>query len=267
MSQFDENPVNATEAARILGYSTSSISALKRSMGITSRKFFLSDARKFLRNNPHWSTTQIYHRKGCHCLDCLKKRAAKVLSQLAVTTIPESPAKAAEATTDGSESLTNLGKTCRRVSPTACGSLGAKLRFLRGKRRANEIAGRTGLSRESVYRIERGDSVKLGTVKELAGALEATRAEKLDLLIAWTKQTLGDDAQDLLIEARAAEKTAHCSIFEHHSAQVTSLIERLTETQVEHLILALQSREILQCVSAMVRLTRGNPNASKSGEN
>jgi transcriptional regulator with XRE-family HTH domain len=160
-----------------------------------------------------------------------------------------------------------LGKTRRRVSSTAGGSLGAKRRFLRGKRRANEIAGRTGLSRESVYRIERGDSVKLGTVKELAGALEATRAEKLDLLIAWTKQTLGDDAQDLLIEARASEKTAHCSLFEHHSAQVTSLLERLTETQIEHLILALQSREILQCVSTMVRLGRGNPNASKSGEN
>jgi transcriptional regulator with XRE-family HTH domain len=267
MTQFDENPVNAQEAGRALGYSASSISALKRSMGIKSRKFFLSDARKFLRNNPQWTTSQVYHRKSCQCRDCLKKRAEKILAQAAASVVPATSAKTAAATSEAVAPPAGLGKTQHRVSERAKGSLGAKLRFLRGKRRANEIADKTGLSRESVYRIERGDPVKLATVKELADALEATRAEKLDLLVAWAKQMLGNDAPDLVIKARSGEKPEHCSVFERQTAQVNSLLEGLNETQVEHLILALQSREILQCLSAMVRIAGGNPSTSKPAEN
>jgi transcriptional regulator with XRE-family HTH domain len=265
-NKFEENPVSSAEAAKILNVSPSYISALKNSLGIKSHRVFVSAFKTFLRNNPQWTTTQVYHRKSCQCRDCLKKRAEKILAQAAASVVPASSAKAAAATSAAVAPPARLGKTQHRVSERAKGSLGAKLRFLRGKRRANEIADKTGLSRESVYRIERGDPVKLATVKELADAMEATRAEKLDLLVAWAKQMLGNDAPDLVIKARSGEKPEHCSVFERQTAQVNSLLEGLNETQVEHLILALQSREILQCLSAMVRIAGGNPSNSKPAE-
>lgn len=265
-TKFDENPVNAQEAARILGMAPSTISALKRSMGITSRKVFLSDLRKFLRNNPKWRTTLVYHRKSCRCSKCLIRREAAApaaaASQLPAPVTQTLPATKSVAVATSMEP----GKPGFRVSGPAKSDLGAKLHFLRGNRRAGEVAKQTGLSRESVYRIERGDAVKLSTVKALARALGAGRAETVDLYIAWIKQNLGADAEDLLIEARSGEKTAHESVMERQASEVRTLLAALSVTQRDQLIMALQSREILNCINIMVRLASGAAQPAESGE-
>lgn len=65
-----ENPVNAKEAAEILGgrkpWGRSRMSALKRSMGIEGRYFLVSEVRKFLKDNPKWTESMVYIRKPKH---------------------------------------------------------------------------------------------------------------------------------------------------------------------------------------------------------
>jgi hypothetical protein len=70
----DEIPVNATTARKTLHWSSSYMSAVKRAMGIRSRYFFLSDVCKFIRNNPTFTSLQIYHRRECKCPACLAKK-------------------------------------------------------------------------------------------------------------------------------------------------------------------------------------------------
>ena len=65
----NENPVNCETARIELGkpgkpWGASRMSAIKRAMGITSRYFFLSDVRRWLRANPNFREQDIYPKKN-----------------------------------------------------------------------------------------------------------------------------------------------------------------------------------------------------------
>ena len=68
MPTHEENPVNATVAAQLLGqpgkpWGHTRMSALKRAMGIKGRYLFVSDVRRFIRQNPNFTVDQVYPRK------------------------------------------------------------------------------------------------------------------------------------------------------------------------------------------------------------
>lgn len=60
-----ENPVNFETAMKELGCTPYYLTALKKRLGIKSRMFMLSIVRDFLRDNPGWTTTDVYpnHKK------------------------------------------------------------------------------------------------------------------------------------------------------------------------------------------------------------
>ncbi len=58
-----ENPVNARQAAVILGCGRTRISAIKSQLEITGRYFFLSDVRGFLKKHPNFKERDVYKRK------------------------------------------------------------------------------------------------------------------------------------------------------------------------------------------------------------
>lgn len=58
-----EPMVNGMQACKALGIGATMMSAIKRQMGITSGKFFLSDVTKWLRNNPTFKLSDVYKHK------------------------------------------------------------------------------------------------------------------------------------------------------------------------------------------------------------
>src|ERR1022692_3860447 len=62
MKDRNRTLVNATEAARTLGFGMTYILAIKRAMGITCRYFSLTDVETFLRKHPNFQISDVYHR-------------------------------------------------------------------------------------------------------------------------------------------------------------------------------------------------------------
>jgi len=72
-----EQAVRTAAATLALGIGHSRMSAIKRAMGLSGRKYvLLSDVKKWMRANPLFREQDIYHRSDCGCQECLLKRAA-----------------------------------------------------------------------------------------------------------------------------------------------------------------------------------------------
>jgi hypothetical protein len=54
-----DNPVSSQHAARLIGVSASTITLIKRELGITRQKVFVREIRKFLEDNPSWNTKSV----------------------------------------------------------------------------------------------------------------------------------------------------------------------------------------------------------------
>lgn len=60
-----ENPVPCTQAMEQLGIGRTRMSAIKSKMGIANARYvFMSDLRHFMRENPVFSTTEVYPKKA-----------------------------------------------------------------------------------------------------------------------------------------------------------------------------------------------------------
>lgn len=54
-----DNPVSCKDAASLLGVSVSTVSLIKREAGICRRRVFVKEIRKFLQENPEWTTRSV----------------------------------------------------------------------------------------------------------------------------------------------------------------------------------------------------------------
>lgn len=69
-----EMPMKMDLIREQLGVSASYFSALKRKMKLTgARMGFLSSFAKFIRENPEFRAADVYHSRGCGCVECLRK--------------------------------------------------------------------------------------------------------------------------------------------------------------------------------------------------
>lgn len=60
----------------MLGVKNTYFSALKKAMGLSeARMGFLSVFSNFIKENPGFKQTDIYHRPGCVCRACMEKNA------------------------------------------------------------------------------------------------------------------------------------------------------------------------------------------------
>ncbi|NOS68329.1 MAG: helix-turn-helix domain-containing protein [Verrucomicrobia bacterium] len=80
-------------------------------------------------------------------------------------------------------------------------NLAHKILLLKGERTSAALCAGAEISRETFSKIQRGDStIKLSTLKLIADFLGATKEQWLELVIAWVKEQIGDEAKYLRIE-------------------------------------------------------------------
>lgn len=80
--------------------------------------------------------------------------------------------------------------------------LGAKVTVLRGDLTRVELAAKAGFSRLTLYNLERGKHVKIGTIRKIAEALNVTGQAWLELLAAWIKSEIGEDSAKMWVEPK-----------------------------------------------------------------
>lgn len=130
--------------------------------------------------------------------------------------------------------------------------LSNKIRLLRGDISAEEAGRRVGLSRESFYRMERGGSVKLATLRQLAQGLAVSESDWLDLLVAWLRQEAGQDAGKLIIDTQAMSPLKDAS--ESQSARALALFNQLNAEDRHQVLLLLQRPELRRSLPALNKL-------------
>jgi transcriptional regulator with XRE-family HTH domain len=188
MKQNEEKPVNCKQAREILGWGTSYMSAVRRAMGISSRYFFVSDVRKSIRDNPTFTSSQIYHKRTCKCEKCaLKPTKPKRMKKKPNTPI-QNAADSVPTIVDESAS-----------TPLKYGQLfGERVRALRGDLSVAQFEERTGLSHETLRKAELGVEATRKTMNGLRKVI-ATETDWLELLSLWVKMQVGNDAGKLQI--------------------------------------------------------------------
>jgi DNA-binding XRE family transcriptional regulator len=132
--------------------------------------------------------------------------------------------------------------------------LSNKLRLLRGERSAEDAAKQVGLSRESFYRIERGGSVKLDTLRQIATGLKLSQSDWLELLIAWLKNEAGADKDHIWIESRNPPKS---DVRDSAEAQLALLVQRFNELNPEErrqILLVMERPEARRALAALNKL-------------
>ena len=98
-----ELPVKMEVIRERLGVSRSYFSALKRKMGLSSARMgFVSSFSKFMRQNPQFRATDVYHSPDCGCQECMKRpvvpggrRRGRPRRAVAVVSLPAAPAEVA----------------------------------------------------------------------------------------------------------------------------------------------------------------------------
>ena len=85
--------------------------------------------------------------------------------------------------------------------------LGNKLKALRGDRSLEEMAGITGISRETLRKLEIGENVSLKSLRIIARGVKALPEDELELIATWLRATAGSAAKQLRIEPIDAKRS------------------------------------------------------------
>lgn len=243
----DEIPVNAKTACAKLGWCSSYMGAVKRAMGIRSRYFFLSDVRSFIRNNPGFTSTQIYHRPECKCPKCQTKKMNKLRK---ILNAPTTPAVTAAAPLNS--------RNAQTTNPVVADPFwnrevfARKMRILRGERSLGTIATKAGLSREVVRRTEGGEIPKLGTLRQIATAAGASEEVWLELVTLWLKTQAGESGAKLRIEILGQSQSEPTP---QESPQLAVLVEQLrtlNSSQLQALLDLARSKQRLEGLCSLL---------------
>lgn len=129
---------------------------------------------------------------------------------------------------------------------------------------ADLVAKKTGLSRESIFRIERGEQVKLTTLRKIATALQGSPSQWADLLAAWLRFQAGQHAKLVSIESlKPASSLKEDS--DAWATKVLELISRLPAAERKNILFALENPQIIQCLThirkTLTSPTRQSPSA------
>lgn len=130
--------------------------------------------------------------------------------------------------------------------------LSVKLVNLKGRRKTTEILSHSGISRETFRKIERGASVKLSTLKEIATSLGADEHDWLELLVAWLKHEAGTDALKLWIETKEPSIVREAE--ENQLSRAMMLFEQLNHADRMEITKAMERPEVRSCLPAINRV-------------
>lgn len=132
--------------------------------------------------------------------------------------------------------------------------LSAKIEGLKGELTTQEVISLAKVSRETFRKIERGESVKLSTLRAIARALKASESAWLDLLVAWLKKEAGDEKNKIWIEPREKDfATVHDDVTSQ-SARALMLFGDLNAAERAEIIKAMERPEVRGCLPAINRV-------------
>jgi transcriptional regulator with XRE-family HTH domain len=132
--------------------------------------------------------------------------------------------------------------------------LSNKIRALRGELSAEEAADKCQLSRESFYRVERGGSVKLATLKQIAKGFKLPEAEWLELLTAWLRTEAATDADKLWIEPKSQKVSRLRDREESTMARALMLFQQLNPSERQEIEKAMERKAVRDCLPAINRV-------------
>ena len=112
--------------------------------------------------------------------------------------------------------------------------LSVKMASLKSTTTTSDVIRATGVARETFRRIERGETVKLNTLKHICESLKCSEAQWVEIMAAWVVAELGPDAHKLKIEVAgkhsSPKKNELSTLIEHlpheHRVQITKAIQR-----------------------------------------
>jgi transcriptional regulator with XRE-family HTH domain len=130
--------------------------------------------------------------------------------------------------------------------------LSVKIRKLRGKLSQREMAEKCGVSLKTIVNLEHGDSVKLNTLNDIANSQNIKNDTWLELVAAWIKNTIGEDATRILIEPKYQNESLHDK--DSEVMQLNFLIRDLHAEDRNQLLLLLKRPEIRRVIPALNKL-------------
>jgi len=142
--------------------------------------------------------------------------------------------------------------------------LSNKIQSILGDMKAVAAGKLCDLSRESFYRIERGESVGYETLLKIKKGFKLNQNDWLELLVAWLKQEAGADAPYLIIQAREVSPSM---LRDNEASQVAKAMMLFTDLNLadrQEVTHAMQRPEVRACLPAINSLyeklgTSGTP--------
>lgn len=126
--------------------------------------------------------------------------------------------------------------------------LSNKIKSIRGSMSAEDAGVKCGLSRESFYRIERGGTVRIDTLRDIAKGFGLEEDQWLELLVAWLKMQAGNDSYKLFIESKSPGELQDR---DNQVSLAMSLFINLTPDDRQEIINAMKRPEVRACLPAI----------------
>ncbi len=126
--------------------------------------------------------------------------------------------------------------------------LSHKISILKADRTSAEIVKNADVSRETFRKIERGESVKLSTIKKIADYLKASDEQWRQLVIAWIKLEIGpEDSRHIHL----SHETTAINDKLADSEQILQLASQLDSSDRKQIILAMTRPEVRRSIPAI----------------
>ena len=257
MNKDDELPVSLDQACKDLGCCRSYMSALRNAMNLKSRYIFMSEVRQFLRANPDFTSARIYHRRGCNCERCRQKMSVKTVELKIDASDAVKADKFSQIREDAKSHEVKVPKRSGQA-PAVGNELGHKLKLLRGQMSCGAVAKLSGLSTESVRRIELGRSPRIKSLKKIVTALNGSSDQWVGIVIAWIKCEAGDECECVKIEPRQAGQDEAFATLSKQTQEAVKLFDKLSVPDRDAMIFAMQQSEVLRCMTMVSAIAQGS---------
>lgn len=109
-------------------------------------------------------------------------------------------------------------------------------------------AARVGVSRETLRKIESGETIKISTLKQIATGLGASRPDVIELVCTWLRCHAGDEIEAIDITPRT-KPSALQAAGQSATDRLTRAAAALTTREQEILLAAINRPEVLRSIA------------------
>jgi DNA-binding Xre family transcriptional regulator len=243
---MDELPVSVKRAREILGWGNSYMSAVRRAMGLTRRRVFISELSKFIRDHPGFTETQVYPRRsggGPERLGTGGKISQKVSNKRT-----QEISKELQMNNEPANNQTEQAATRRPNIADAMQELAQWVAILTEGWRLERLKEATGLSRETLRKIKHGRSVKLGTLQKLRSCTKPSPEVWQNTICAWARLELGEEVGWVCIRPQPNPDSQSRPA---NSGELQALAARLSLEDTHQLVLTMTRPELRQVLPAL----------------